>query len=235
MRYALYFTPDPKSPLGLAAARWLGRDVFTGRKVTTELQGALSPPERAFHAAAPRRYGFHGTLKAPFRLAEGVSEAQLLNDFDRFCADEMPVQLPRLEVSVLDRFLALTPVIPSPELDALACKVVMHFDRFRAPLTEADKARRHPDQLGIAELRNLYRWGYPHVLDRFRFHMTLTGPVSERDKPVLKADLDSWFADCLSQPVTLDRLSIFIEPEPGAPFLVRHHRMLGIRQDRMTA
>jgi hypothetical protein len=82
-------------------------------------------------------------------------------------------------------FVALTPRAASAELVALEAAVVPHFEPFRAPLTEAERARRRPEQLTEAQRANLDRFGYPHVGAEFRFHMTLTGLI---DDPAPVAD-----------------------------------------------
>ena len=77
MRYAIYFTPGQDDPLARIAAGWLGRNPFTDTVPQAPVVTALSPAEIAYHTASARRYGFHATLKAPFVLAEGKTEAEL--------------------------------------------------------------------------------------------------------------------------------------------------------------
>ena len=72
MRCAIYFVPPPDDPLTAAAAQWLRRDGYTGAGVASEIEG-LTERDHAFLTALPRRYGFHATLKSPFRLADGAS------------------------------------------------------------------------------------------------------------------------------------------------------------------
>lgn len=230
MRYAIYYTPAREQPLARAAAAWLGRDPFGGEATPAQPVAGLSSAEIAFHTAAARRYGFHATLKAPFRLAPGESEANLSAVLDGFAAATPAVNLPRLKVGGIDGFLALVPAEPLPALDALAGNVVRAFDRFRAPLTESEIERRTPDALSAAEFRNLCQWGYPHAFDTFRFHMTLTGRVGMSDRDRLRAALDETFAGLLEQPLVVDALTLFVESEAGAPFMAqsRHPLACGI-------
>ena len=140
----------------------------------------LSPAEIAFHTAAARRYGFHATLKAPFLLAA---------ERNRSIARRRPRRIrrprrtrsciPRLAIGQIDGSSRWCPAAPLPALNRLADDVVKAFDRFRAPLSEAEIERRNPDALSAEEFRNLCQWGYPYVFDAFRFHMTLTGRVGE--------------------------------------------------------
>lgn len=235
MRYAVYFAPAPEAPLARTAARWLGRDAYSGQTMAAPLLDVLNPAEIAFHTASARRYGFHATMKAPFRLAPGLTEAELLQAFDTFCETEMAFTVPEMIISRLGAFFALVPAVESLELNALACQAVMAFDRFRAPMTESELSRRNPSALKTAELRNLYRWGYPYVLDTFRFHMTLTGRVANDEAPAVQDALQQWFAPVLKQPVAIDHMALFVEPEPGAPFVVHTARRLGTGARRLTA
>lgn len=235
MRYAIYFTPGQDDPLTRVAASWLGRDPFSAAHPTAPDVTGLSPAEIAYHTASARRYGFHATLKAPFHLAENATEAELDDAVARFAAGAEPILLSGLAPTRIDGFLALTPRGPAPDLDRFAGEVVTVFDRFRAPLSDSEIQRRNPDALSPEEFRNLLQWGYPYVFESFRFHMTLTGRVSDADLPRVRAAIDEVFAPVLERPAIVDGLALFVEPEPGAPFMVRSWYGLGRRQQRKTA
>jgi putative phosphonate metabolism protein len=235
MRYAIYFTPGQNDPLTRIAASWLGRDPFTGAQPPAPAVTSLSPVEIAYHTASARRYGFHATLKAPFHLAEGETEAELDSAVASFAAAADPILLSKLTPARIDGFLALVPGSPAPDLDRFAGEVVTVFDRFRAPLSEAEVKRRNPEALSPEEFRNLLQWGYPYVFESFRFHMTLTGRVGDHDLDRVRAAIDEVFATTLARPATVDGLALFVEPEPGAPFLVKSWYRLGRRQERKTA
>ncbi len=93
MRYALYFTPPVGDRLTRLASSWLGRNAFSGKTLEPPVVTGLNAAEIAFHTAAPRRYGFHGTLKAPFSLREGTSEAELLRALMLFCSGLEPFEI----------------------------------------------------------------------------------------------------------------------------------------------
>ena len=78
MRYAIYFAPPPASPLARFGRQWLGRDAETGEAVATPAHAGVAPERLAAWTASPRRYGFHATLKPPFRLADGAANPYLL-------------------------------------------------------------------------------------------------------------------------------------------------------------
>jgi putative phosphonate metabolism protein len=220
MRYAIYFTPPADSPLTRLAASWLGRDPFSGEATEPPAVSTLSPAEIGFHTAAPRRYGFHATLKAPFQLAPAETEASLGDALSRFASGVEPFAV-QLAIGRIDGFFALVPAGPAPLLNRLADDVVAAFDRFRAPLGEAEIERRNPDALSAEEFRNLHRWGYPYVFDTFRFHMTLTGRVGADEAERVRVALDEVFGATVARPVAIGGLALFVEPERGAPFGVR--------------
>ena len=154
-RYAIYWLPD--GALGRAGADWLGWDARTGRG---DADGA------------PARYGFHATIKPPFRLAEGCDAVELAAAARALAAGLAPADLGRLTVARLGGFLAL---VPEREPAALAAAVVAGLDAFRAPPSAAERARRRAAGLTPSQAAMLDRWGYPHVMDEFRLHLTLTG------------------------------------------------------------
>ena len=236
MRYAVYFIPAQNDPLQRLAAGWLGRDPFVGVPSETPQVSSLSPAEIAFHAASARRYGFHATLKAPFRLAEGETESALEAAIDAFARSNDPIVIPRLAIGRIDGFFALVPADPLPELDRFAGEVVRAFDRFRAPLSESEIERRSPDALSAEEFSNLCQWGYPYVFGAFRFHMTLTGRVGAAEAERVRAALEEVFSPLLRAPVAVDGLGLFVEREPGAPFVVKSwHRLARRQKDRKSA
>jgi len=235
MRYAVYFTPAREEPLARTAAGWLGRDAYGGEVGRHGGIGDLSPAEIAFHTASARRYGFHATLKAPFKLAREQEEASLIAAFEAFCATHPAVVVPRTRLAQMDGFFALVPADRVPELDSLAGEVVKSFEPFRAPLSEAEIARRSPEALTAAQLRNLHGWGYPYIFDEFRFHMTLTGRVSDNDSPRVAHAIEKVFGPFLAAPLAIDTLALFVEPEPGAPFIVHTARALGEARQRKSA
>lgn len=220
MRYAIYFTSPERHPLTQEASRWLGRDAFTGEEHEQEPVDGFPPDKLVALTADPRRYGFHATLKAPFELAAGRSEADLHEVFERFCAETAPVTIPEAVVGQLGPFFAIVPSAVHQPLQDFAARVVEYFEPLRAPLSEADIARRNPEKLTERRRANLMRWGYPGVMDDFRFHMTLTGPVEEADVPAMRAVLEQRFSAFHHKPLRLDGLAIFVEPQRGAPFTV---------------
>ena len=210
-RYALYWSPDPQDGLWHWACRWLGRDPASGQRHP-------QAQEVAAVTSGPARYGFHATLKPPFFLREGRSPAQLLEAVDAFVAGRVPFSVPPLALTELDGFLALMPTGPSGRLDQLAADCVRLFDPFRAPPAPAELEQRRARGLDETEEAHRRAWGYPYVLDRFRFHLTLTGRLADPG-PWQRRLAEDTSPFCV-RPFRIDALAVFEEPERGAPFRV---------------
>ena len=235
MRYAFYLTPDEDHPLTIAAANWLGSNPFTGEIRALQAAGEFDAAELTALTADPRRYGFHGTLKAPFPLAAAKTEAQLLAAFDGFAAECAPFQIPEMTLGQLGPFFALVPAADCPELQALADETVRRFEPFRAPLSAADFSRRKSDSLTDLQRANLLSWGYPYVFESFQFHMTLTGPVPADRQAAMKALLGETFAPFIGEPLSVTSLALFTEHARGAPFTVHTLLPLGGTSQRKMA
>lgn len=178
-RYAIYFAPEPDTPLAAFGRAWLGRDAGGGPDGDLPVPKGFSRRRWEEATRSARHYGFHGTLKPPFSLAPGRTADGLAAAAERFAVGRVPFDLPALRVAEMDGFVALVPTAPRPALDRLAADSVTGFDGFRAPSTpEAMEARRRrgltPSQEG-----HLQRWGYPYVMADFRFHITLTGRLPD--------------------------------------------------------
>lgn len=219
-RFALYYAPAASDPLAQLAAKWLGRDPAGGQPVAAAPAGSISASERRRFTDSARRYGFHATLKAPMRLRPGLRRADLEEELARFAARTAPTKIGRMVVRSLEGFVALVAESQSAELAALAFDVVAHFERFRAPLTVAERQRRiHEGRLNAGQVGLLDRFGYPYVGDAFQFHMTLTDRLAEGDLTRVLGVAETWFEPVLQRSHVLDRVALFHEPEPGAPFV----------------
>lgn len=220
MRYALYFTPPADDPLTGTAAAWLGRDAFSGETIAMEGTGPFPAETFAALTADPRRYGFHATLKAPFELATNRTEAELIARFETFCAAQPAFDIPSVVVGQLGPFFALIPAETHPPLQDFAAAVVEAFEPFRAALSEADIARRKPERLSEAQRAHLLRWGYPYVMEEFRFHMTLSGPVEPEQVDAMRQLASTRFAAFTDKPLPISGLALFVEKDRGTPFTV---------------
>ena len=204
-------------------AAWLGGDAEAGQEV--------AHPDVALDVAAltevPRKYGFHGTIKAPFRLADGVTRGGLEAALAGFCQQTCPVVLDGINVSKIGSFLALTPEGDPFLMRELARAVVCDLDRFRAPLSDAEIGKRRKNGLSKTQDEHLLAWGYPYVMDEFRFHMTLSGPLDVADQAAALAVLKPLFSPYLTEPFTIDSLCLAGEDAEGRFHLLRRYVLTG--------
>jgi putative phosphonate metabolism protein len=210
-RYAIYFTPQP-GPLADFGAQWLGWDLVTGAEVAHPQVDGI---DVAALTQTPRKYGFHGTMKAPFRLAPGTTLADLTKATAQFCASRPAFDLTGLRLASLGRFLALIPDGDAGPLNDLAGAAVTTLDPFRAPLTEADLQRRRASGLSPAEDAYLVQWGYPYVLDLFQFHMTLSGSLDPETLAQTQQALRPLLDPILPRPFRIDSLTLCGEDASG--------------------
>lgn len=216
-RFAIYYTAE--GDLARRGAAWLGWDVAAGRSVLLD-----APPAEGLDlpalTEAPRRYGFHATLKPPFRLAEGETSDHLSETVSDLAAKTPSAIADGLEVAWLGSFLALRPVGDATEINTLAATMVRDLDRFRAPSSQADLERRRAAKLSSEEDANLVRWGYPYVMDAFRFHMTLTGRLPKEVRQPVEAAARTHFEPVLPAPFTIGSVTLV-----GEDYMGRFHEV----------
>lgn len=175
-RFAIYDAPVDDA-LARFGATWLGWDVRTGR---APVQAGV--PGLDDITMTPRKYGFHGTLKPPFRLADGHTADELqagVADLAGRCA---PAQSGGLQLTTLGGFLALTPTGDLSGLERVASACVRDLDVFRAPASGAELERRRSTGLSARQEALMLKWGYPYVMEEFRFHLTLSGRLAQADR-----------------------------------------------------
>jgi putative phosphonate metabolism protein len=219
-RYAIYYVPEPGSGFDRFGAELLGWDATTGEDLAFP-DGILQlAPDWRELTRDPRKYGFHATLKAPLSLAPGKTEAELLGACEAFAGTPRPIPVIRPVVGSISGFIAVVPAEPSPELEWLAADCVREFDAFRAPLASEERARRKPSMLTPRQRKHLDRWGYPYVMEDFRFHMTLTGRLAtERHEPVLTM-LKDRFSELDLETLSIDRIALFRQDDADSRFRI---------------
>lgn len=208
-RFAIYYLL-PNGPLADFGASWLGWDVETGT--------AAAHPDLPLDVAAitetPRKYGLHGTLKPPFRLNTGLTQADVETAAADLAAKLAPVEMQALTLSNIGRFIALTAVGDASDLTDLATACVVELDHLRAPATDAELARRRAAGLTDRQDAYLMEWGYPYVMEDFKFHITLSGKLD---------------ADTAAR--TTDALTPILSPLLPAPFVINDIGLVGERAD----
>ena len=211
----------PDGPLADFGAAWLGWDVAAGHEGPQ-----LDVPGLHDITMTPRKYGFHGTLKPPFRLAEGCTLDRLDIAARNVAAKCTPAVCNGLALRPLGDFLALTPVGDRTPLQAIAEACVRDFDAFRAAPTPTELARRRQNGLTERQETLLTNWGYPYVLEEFQFHLTLSGKLSGD----IITDWQETIALHLPElpcPFVVDQISLCGERTDGRFELIHRYNLTG--------
>jgi hypothetical protein len=166
-------------------------------------------------------------MKPPMRLAKGCSLADLEAACATLAATQAPVTLDGLQLARLGRFLALRPLGDESALNALAVACVRDLDAFRSPAPEAELARRRANGLSPEQDQNLVTWGYPYVLDQFRFHITLTGKLPKPELPSVEAALQAHLIPLLPAPFVIKDLALMGEDGMGRFHLIHRYALTG--------
>ncbi|MFT4014725.1 MAG: DUF1045 domain-containing protein [Paracoccus sp. (in: a-proteobacteria)] len=222
-RFAIYHLPA--GPLGEFGGAWLGWDAREGRALPRPEIAGL-PDEAETLTAQPMRYGFHATLKAPFRLAEGHSPEDLAARAERVCDHLVPFAL-ELELRRDWGFVALRPRRQPPELMALEQVLVTRLDDLRAALTPEERERRKPDALPAGARRHLDHWGYPFVLDQFQYHLTLSNGLPSADAQALCHALAPVLAPLIRAPMPVQAVALMGEDAEGRFHMIREIALRG--------
>jgi putative phosphonate metabolism protein len=218
-RYAIYFAPAPNTALHDLAAAWLGRDCVSGAAIQQPRVPGMAANRIKEVTGAPRRYGFHATLKPPFHLKPGTTAEALLGASRALARGHAPYEV-SLVLRQFSDFFALMQGQSRTETRALAAAAVSDLDQFRALPSESDLERRRKSGLSGAQESLLQRWGYPYVMSEFRFHMTLSQRVTDTGEvEMIRAALRDHFTSVLDRPQVIDAIAVFREDTPGAPFI----------------
>ncbi|MDR5838231.1 DUF1045 domain-containing protein [Caballeronia sp. LZ034LL] len=210
-RVALYYAPPASSAWWREGCEWLGRDPESGRESTTPAHDVTQ---------APRRYGWHATLVAPFHMAPGVELADVLASARAWAGT-----VPRFEIAMraeaLGRFAALRPAAAQDDatLRALAGDALIALAPLRKRPSHESIERRITEGMSARQIELLREWGYPYVFDEYRFHMTLSDSLDDAGQR--DAVVSDWTrrVDMLGA-LPVHGAALFVEPEPGAPFML---------------
>lgn len=218
-RFAVYYAPSRESAWWQAGSAWLGRDAESGEPCVPPQPDGLRR-RLAELTEAPYRYGWHGTLVAPFRLAGGVTQEHVLDATRQWAQAQSPFLLP-VEAATLGDFVALRPADQQSEakMRTVAASALQTLDALRARPSAADLARRLAAPLSERQRALLVEWGYPYVFDEFRFHMTLSSSLADADE---RATLVAWWQaqTPVLGPLAVDHAALFVESAPGEPFVL---------------
>jgi putative phosphonate metabolism protein len=223
LRYAIYYAAAPGSELDRFGANLLGYDAWSGEDLPFPDGVAERMPDWRDLTQDPRKYGFHATLKAPLMLAENKTEAELVAACAAFADTPRTIPVIKPVVNSISGFIAVVPAQRSAELERLADDCVSAFDAFRTPLTPEDRARRNPSRLTPRQCDYLDRWGYPYVMEEFRFHMTLTGRLDDTRRAPVLAMLRNRFATIGIERLAIDAIALFRQDNTSSRFRIVDH------------
>ena len=220
-RYAIYFAPEPGSLLDTFGCQWLGRDMSGATAAGQMSIPGVSSERLAQLTERPRRYGMHATLKPPFALTSAASVDSLLNAARIVAKGLAPVELPPLELDGIGKFIALTPESSSASLEKLAASCVRAFEGYRQPLTQDQEEEYQQSRLTVHQEQMLEHWGYPYVMEEFRFHITLTEPLEDdAERQAVMTALKKLAAPLIGHRVAVRELTIFHQPGRRQPMSV---------------
>jgi Protein of unknown function (DUF1045) len=225
-RYAVYFAPHGDTELWRFGSSIVGRDAETGRDCAAPQGLSRAFPDWRALTAAPRLYGFHATLKAPLRLANGTDEQDLLAAVAQVVRRIRPFELGHLQIRALQNFVALVPTSAPAQLADLESRLVQALDAYRGHVGKLDRGWRKPEALTARQRQHLEDWGYPFVLDEYHFHMPLTGPLKVDQLKQAERLLSKLHAP-ISGSIEVDSVAVFRQSSPVEPFKVIARQTLG--------
>jgi len=218
-RFAIYFAPEIDSNLHSIGSQWLGRDSSSGKFIEQPNIKGISSSYFYSVTKTPRRYGFHATLKAPFRLNKEFTLKDLCSQIQRLSALSKTFSI-NLKVRKLENFIALMMDPNEQKMQNLASKLVENLDHFRAPLHQEEIDKRRMSALTISEDENLLNWGYPYVFNDFRFHITLTEKIQcQSDRESMVSAASAHFSESLENTIKVSSISLFVQESSEADFL----------------
>ena len=211
-RYAIYYAPEPGSPLDAFGRSWFGGNPPTVTKLSAKRIADLSE--------SPRRYGFHGTLKPPFGLNPATTLNSLLDAAHVFARTLAPIEIPPLELAIIGKFIALTPVTQSAALEKLSAACVRAFEAFRVPLSDEQLESYKLNRLTVHQEQMLEHWGYPYIMEEFRFHISVTDRIDDsHERDEVMTALETLAAPVLGKAIVVRDLTVFGQVGPDEPMV----------------
>jgi hypothetical protein len=225
VRYAIFYTPQPGTALSAFGRSWFGR-VNDGATLEAFSDSGLSSAFTRLPTAVSRYSGLHAVFKQPFALKSDTTAEALKARLFSFAQRRKPVATGPLTLFRAGRFLVLRPVRPAPALDWLAAQCVTTFDSFAAPMSETDREERGAAHHNDYQRLLLESYGDTNVLNEYRFHITLTGPLDNSHLERVAQALWPMIEEICADGVTVDALSLFGDPGGRIPLkLIGRHRL----------
>ena len=221
-RVAIYFLPKKNSSLENFGKNLLGRDINKKKKISlTRRQkyfinrGFMYFDELKDYCEQPAKYGFHATLKAPFRLKRNVKTKNFYDVISHIAAQHSRFKIKGLKIVYSKKFTFITSRKPNKLLINLENDLVKHLDTFRAELNKTEIKKRIPDSLTFKQNKYLKEWGYPFVLDQFKFHMTLMNQNNNKLSNKQKLELEKLIYKISNNLLEFNEISLLGENKNG--------------------
>lgn len=225
-RVAIFYAPGSQTPLANFGAQWLGWDVEHAKDVPHPDIDGLPESIEAL-VATPQKYGFHGTLKAPFRIRDDQTIDGLKDAMKAFSDQRKPFVIGQMKVAKLGSFVAIIQENASDEFANFASEIVRSFEDYRAPLRDEDIAKRRKAGLTPRQDELMLQWGYPYIFEEFKFHLTLTGKLSEQNAQIVCDRLTDHLKPILDTHVEAIDLCLYGEREDGRFEIIERFPFLG--------
>ena len=221
-RVAIYFLPKKNSSLENFGKNLLGRDINKKKKISlTRRQkyfinrGFTFFDELKDYCEQPAKYGFHATLKAPFRLKRNVKTKNFYDVISHIAAQHSRFKIKGLKIVYNKKFTFITSRKPNKSLINLENDLVKHLDTFRAELNKTEIKKRIPDSLTFKQNKYLKEWGYPFVFDQFKFHMTLMNQNNNKLSNKQKLELEKLIYKISNNVIEFNEISLLGENKNG--------------------
>jgi len=221
-RVAIYFLPKKNSSLENFGKNLLGRDINKKKKISlTRRQkyfinrGFTYFDELKDYCEQPAKYGFHATLKAPFRLKRNVKTKNFYDVISHIAAQHSRFKIKGLKIVYSKKFTFITSRKPNKLLINLENDLVKHLDTFRAELNKTEIKKRIPDSLTFKQNKYLKEWGYPFVFDQFKFHMTLLNQNNNKLSNKQKLELEKLIYKISNNVIEFNEISLLGENKNG--------------------
>ena len=133
----------------------------------------------------------------------------------------------QMKVAKLGSFVAIIQENASDEFANLASEIVRSFEGYRAPLRDEDIAKRRKAGLTPRQDELMLQWGYPYIFEEFKFHLTLTGKLSEQNAQIVCDRLTDHLKPILDTPVEAIDLCLYGEREDGRFEIIERFPFLG--------
>lgn len=221
-RVAIYFLPKKNSSLENFGKNLLGRDINKKRKISLTRRQKYFINRRFTYfdelkdyCEKPAKYGFHATLKAPFRLKRNVKTKDFYDVISHIAAQHSRFKIKGLKIVYRKKFTFITSRKEIKSLINLENDLVKHLDTFRAELNKTEIKKRNPDSLTFKQNKYLKEWGYPFVLDQFKFHMTLMNQNNNKLSNKQKLELEKLIYKISNNLLEFNEISLLGENKNG--------------------